>query len=426
MTTTALAMSAFRHARQGILLDPQSAPGYRILAQSASFLHRIESLVASNFGRQYQGIFWQNQAIHGFHHTLELNPNQPEVHEELASLQLQPAKPDLALGHMVQIFRVNGAYTTLSPTDPRYAQAVKSNLAQVTQLKRHVKQIEEAVLKAPASGGTWENALQAAMQGQCSGIALRVLEENRPQVAKNPQYQLLRIGLLSDVGRTEDALRQAESLENMLAPTDALAPQVRQIYALVSLAIGDNVQFEKLLRQESRLVAESALKSILDQAPLVAAPGIQLDLLPAAQGYIAYHALYQSPERWAMHEFMLAQSEMSTWHNDAAKTRLTAILEAEPNVSLRPLVAFYLELLTGQPQQPISPEMQAAMERAAAAAPKPATDTPPATPAAETPVQPTENPLPGKPCEPVQPPQPPEATSTEPVKTPAVPVSDPK
>ena len=421
MTTTALAMSAFRHARQGILLDPQSAPGYRILAQSASFLQRIESLVASNFGRQYQGIFWQNQAIHGFHHSLELNPNQPEVHEELASLQLQLAKPDLALGHMVQIFRVNGAYTTLSPTDPRYAQAVKSNLAQVTQLKRHVKQIEEAVLKAPTTGGTWENALQAAMQGQCSGIALRVLEENRPQVAKNPQYQLLRIGLLSDVGRTEDALRQAESLENMLAPTDAMAPQVRQMYALASLAIGDNVQFEKLLRQESRLVAESALKNILDQAPLVAYPGIQLDLLPAAQGYIAYHALYQSPERWTSHELMLAQSEMSTWHNEAAKTRLTAILEAEPNVSLRPLITFYLELLTGQPQQPISPEVQTAMDRAAAAAgaasPKPATDTSPAPPA--------EIPSPGQPTEPVRPPQPPAATPTDSVTIPAVPESTP-
>lgn len=429
LTTSALAMSAFRNARQGIILDPQSAPGYRMLALSANYLQRIEAIVVSSFGRQYQGVFWQTQAIHAFHHSLELNPHQPEVHEELAALQMQLAKPDLALGHMIQIFRITGAYTTLAPTDPRYAQAVKNNLAQVTQLKRHVKQVEEAVLKAPATGGTWETALQAAMQGQCSGIALRVLEENRPQVAKNPQYQLLRIGLLSDVGRTEDALRQAESLERMLAPTDALAPQVRQVYALACLAIGDNAQFEKLLRQESRLVAESAVRNILDQAPLVSAPGIQLDLLPASQGYIAYHALYQSPERWANHEYMLAQSEMSTWHNDEAKARLTAILEAEPNVSLRPLMTFYLGMLTGQSQQPISPEMQAAMDRAAAAAgvgsPKPATDSPPTTPTADAPVQPAKNPSPRNPPEPARPPQPPEATPTEPATLPAEPESEP-
>ena len=415
VTTMPLALLAFRHARQGIILDPQSAPGYRILGQSAMYLQRMDSMQMGRFGMQYQGNFWLNQALQAYHHALQLNPHQAEIHEELASLQMQLGKLDLALDHMKQVFRLKGVYTTLSPADPRYAQSVKQNSTAVTELKRHVKRVEEAVLKAPASGGTWKEALGAAVNGQCPGIALRVLEENRPEVAQNAEVQILQIGLLSDVGRTEDALRLSETLHNMIPQTEAevsqpMASQVRQLYARTCLANGDNAVMESAIRKESHLVAESTLRRVMEQAPLMTAAGIQLDLLPASQGYTAYQALYQAPETWASHEFMLAQSELSTWHNAAALARLKAILETEPNVSLRPLIAFYLELLTGKPLQPISPEQQALMERAAA--------TRSASSAAEAAKSPPVIGLPVAPAnsaevKPATPPAPPESTPLE-------------
>ena len=236
----------------------------------------------------------------------------------------------------------------------------------------------------------------------------------------------MQINLLTDVGRTDDAQQQAASLGNMIPKSGAdasqpMSSQIRFLYALASLANGDNMQMEQLIREESRLVSESSVRAVMDQAPLAVGPNIQLDLLPAAQGYTAYQALYQSPNRWANHEFMLAQSELSTWHNDLAEKRLKAILEAEPNVSLRPLICFYLEMLTGEPQQIASPEQQAAAAKAAAAAAQPAAPTTPTTgepavtPPVEAPVDPAATPAP------VNPPATPEPPSTPAVETPAAP-----
>ena len=424
MDTTALALSAYRHARQGIILDPQSVQGYRILGQSAMFLHRIESSIASDFRTPYRGNFWITQVLQSYHHLLQLNPDIAEVHEELASLQMQMGKPDLALEHLRQVYRLKGAYTTYALTDPQYEQSVKQNTKAVTELKRHVKTVEEAVLKAPLSGGDWKGSLDAAINGNCSGIALRVLEENRAEVAKDVRYQLLRLELLSVVGRTEDALQEAESLNTMFTKSpefNATQPlsvtQVRQMLALNGLAIGDNAQLETLFRKDSQLVAESTMRGVLEQVSLVSLPGIRLDLMPASQGATAYEALYLAPERWANVEFMLAQSELSTWHNAAAKTRLTALLEAEPNVSLRPLIALYLELLTGLPQQPFTPEQQAAMEREAARGPTPRIG-PAVAPAVGTPKTPPAKPLKTPDTNPTVPPPPPTATPSTPVKEP--------
>ena len=336
-------------------------------------------------------------------------------------------KRDLALIHMVQVFRLTGSYTTLPKADARHEQMSKANLAVVTELKRHVKKVTEAAMKDQADGGKWNKSLQTAMQGQCPGVALQYLEENRIEVAKDQQMQMLQAGLLVDVGRTEDALRQADALANMLPKTGpqaalSYAAEMRLMAAMTNLAIGDNAQLETLIGQNSRLMADSMLRSVLDQAPLAAGPSIQLDLLPASEGVTGYHALYQSPENWASDELMMAQSEMSTWHNEAAKTRLKAILESEPNVTVRPLIAFYLQMLTGEQQQPMSPEMQSAMEKAAAAAksaepekpaaavvpeegkpapatPEPATPepaTPVETPASEAPVPPATTPAPAE------------------------------
>ena len=432
LTTMALAMSALRHARQGIILDPQSARGYQLLAQSATFLYRIDSLLATNFRMQYPSSVWLNTALHAYQHALQLDPGNPSAHEDLAALQLPLGKRDLALNHMVQVFRLTGSYTTLPKADARHEEMSKANLAVVTELKRHVKKVTEAAMKDQADGGKWDKSLQTAMQGQCPGVALQYLEENRIEVAKSQQLQMLQAGFLADVGRTEDALRQADSLVNMLpksgpAAAQSYAVEMRLLAAMTNLAIGDNAQLETLIGLNSRLMSDAMLRNIMDQAPFAAGPSIQLDLLPASEGVTAYHALYQSPENWANDEMMIAQSEMSTWHNEAAKTRLQAILENQPNVSVRPLVAFYLQMLTGEQQQPMSPEMQSAMEKAAAAAQKAGPEKPAeegeledAKPAEATPVpaSPAATPDPEAPVPPVAPPVPPASPPAPPESTP--------
>ena len=376
-TATALALSALRHARQGIILDPQSAVGYNLLAHSAYNLYQTDVDLGANFGVAYPSNVWLYQALSAYQHSVQLDPGNATTREELATLLLKLQKRDLALNHMVELYHLTGNYSTLSPNDPRFKQVTQVNQNVVTELKRHVKKVTEAALKAKVDGGTWEKSLQEALNGQCPALALEYLEANRVEVAKKPQnervaLQKLQVGLLLDCGRNEDALQQAESLENMLPKSGPEAAQpfvteIRILTALANLSNGNNTRFEELIQMVSLASSESAVRGIVDQAPLAVAPSTQIDLLIPGEGVTAYNALYQAPNSLAGYELMLAQSELSAWHNQAAKTRLKAILENEPNVNQRALIAFYLELLTGEQQQPLTPEQQVIMEKAAAA-----------------------------------------------------------
>lgn len=376
-TTTALALSALRHARQGIILDPQSAVGYSLLAHAAHNLYQTDSELAANFGAPYPSNVWLYQALSAYQHSVQLDPGVASTHEELATLLLKLQKRDLALNHMVELYHITGNYTTLKPDDSRFKQVAKVNQNVVTELKRHVKKVTEAALKAKVDGGTWEKSFQEALNGQCPALALEYLEANRVDVAKKPPeeripLQKLQVGLLLDCGRTEDAVQQAESLENMLPKTgpeaaQPFATEIRILAALANLTNGNNTRFEELIQMVSQANSESAIRGLVDQAPLAVAPPAQIDLLIPGEGVTAYNALYQAANNRAGYELMLAQSELSSWHNDAAKARLKTILDEEPNVSQRALIAYYLELLTGERQQPFTPEQQSFMEKAAAA-----------------------------------------------------------
>ena len=399
-TTTALAMSALRHARQGIILDPQSAVGYSLLAHSAYNLYQTDIDLAANFGISNPSNVWLYQALSAYQYSVQLDPKVASTHEELATLLLKLQKRDLALNHLVELYHLTGNYTTLPPSDPRFNQANKVNQNVVTELKRHVRKVTEAALKAKVDGGTWEKSFQEALNGQCPALALEYLEANRVDVAKKPPneripLQKLQVGLLLDCGRAEDAVQQAESLENMLPKTgpeaaQPFATEIRLMTALANLTNGNNTRFEELIRMVLEANEESAIRSVVDQAPLAVAPPAQIDLLIPGEGVTAYNALYQAPNNRAGYELMLAQSELSGWHNDAAKTRLKTLLDEEPNVNQRALIAFYLELLTGERQQPLTPEQQAIMEKVAAAreAEEKANQQPDQkTPAAETPAE---------------------------------------
>ena len=401
-TNTALALSALRHARQGIILDPQSAVGYSLLAHAAHNLYQTDSDLAANFGVAYPSNVWLYQALSAYQHSVQLDPGVATIHEELATLLLKLQKRDLALHHMVELYHLKGHYTTLPESDPRFKQVTKVNQNVVTELKRHVKKVTEAALKAKVDGGTWEKSFQEALNGQCPALALEYLEANRVEVAKRPpneriQLQKLQVGLLLDCGRTEDAVQQAESLENMLPKTgpeaaQPLATEIRMLAALANLTNGNNTRFEELIQMVLQASAESAVRGLVDQAPLAVAPPAQIDLLIPGEGVTAFNALYQAANNRAGYELMLAQSELSGWHNDAAKARLQAILDEEPNVNQRALIAFYLELLTGERQQPFTPEQRAIMEKVEAAreAEEKASQSQPPTSETPTETQPAE------------------------------------
>lgn len=422
VASTALALSAFRHARSGIAADPQSAPAYRVMARAAQHLFQVESNIARTFNSQHSPDFWVYHALHAYHHALQIEPDSAEDHEGLAILQMSRGKYDLALQHFQQVYRLTGVYTTRLESDPLYKQDVKEKEKLVLDLKVHVRTTEDAVLKVPASGGTWDKAAGTALQGQCPGIALRVLEENRTKVAESLNFQVVRVSLLMDVGRTEDAIRDAAALNQVIPQSNAevgqpLAAEIRLLNALASLSVGDNSQTEKMLETESRIVAERSIQELLMQAPLASAVGLQLDLLPASQALVSVKAIGTTADRWASLQFMIAQSELSTGRNHAALARMQKVLEIEPDNLVRPVMAFYIQQMTGQECSPLSPGMMEMLKKEAEKNPKPQAGPAPVGPAPAGPAPATPT---GGPPAPTTTPTP-DAAPAVPPSTPATP-----
>ena len=422
VATASLALSAFRHARAGVAVDPQSAPAYRIMARSAHHLFQVEGNISRTFNSQHSPEFWVYHTLHAYHHALQIDPNTPEDHEGLALLQLARGKLDLALQHFQQIYRLTGVYTTRPESDPLYKQEVKDREKLVLDLKVHVRKTEDAVLKVPANGGTWDKAATTALQGDCPGIALRVLEENRTKVAESLNFQVVRIGLLMDVGRSEDAIKEANSLAQMIPQSSAevgqpLAGEIRVLNALASLSVGDNSQVDKLVETEARIVAESAVQELMSQAPMASAVSLQLDLLPASHSFVAAKAINTTADRWASLQLMIAQSELSTGRNRDALVRLQQLLDTEPDNLVRPVIAFYVQQLSGKECSPLSPAMLEMLKQASENAPKAPVGPAPMGPAPAGPA----------PAEPVAPsPAAPAAETPAPATPPSTPAAPPQ
>lgn len=374
VTTAALAVSSFRHARAGLVTNPQSAPAYRIMARSAQHLYQVERNIAGSYGVPHNPEFWFYHSLHAFHHALLIDPDVAEDHEALAIIHLSREKYDLALRHFQEVYRLMGRYTSRSEDDPLYKQDLKEKVDLVAKLKLHVRKAEEAVMNVPATGGTWDKALQVALQNQCPGIALRVLEENRTKVAEGLNFQILQVNLLMDVGRTEDALKEASSLSRVIPQNSAevgqpMATDIRLLNTLACLSVGDNNQAEKQLDTESVIVAERSVQDLLSQTPLAMAVALQIDLQAASEAMVSARAVNATADRWASLQFMIAQSELSTGRIRAAEERMKKIIEAEPDNLSRPVIAFYLQLLTGKECEPLSPSMLEALKRSMGNAP---------------------------------------------------------
>ncbi len=146
-------------------------------------------------------------------------------------------------------------------------------------------------------------------------------------------------------GRTEDAIKEANSLAQMIPQSSAevgqpLAAEIRVLNALASLSVGDNSQVDKLVETEARIVAESAIQ----ETAVASAAGVRrrssIGPASASQAFVTAKAFNTTADRWASLQLLIAQSELSTGRNRAALARLQLLLETEPDNVVRPWSRF--------------------------------------------------------------------------------------
>jgi hypothetical protein len=275
-------------------------------------------------------------------------------HAELGSLLLQQGRVDLARMHLQEVYRLSGQYSFLDKSQPGFKDAEKNGKEAIEQMTKHITQVETQIREQMKQGAARAEMVGFALQMQCPLLGLKLLEEDKTVITKSPELQIAHAQLLLTCGRLEEALTAMGSLIQMMPErgyeaSQPMGSELRNDYAMASLAIGDNIEAETRLRSEAELIQLRSVFELLDAPSTSARPALFKDLLPATQSLLGIQALVSVPDRWASTEFMMVQSELSTWRNGYAKDRLEKILKAEPNTSLRPMVEFYLTMLTGKP-----------------------------------------------------------------------------
>lgn len=357
--TVAYCQQVIRHARRGLAENPNSAETYMLLGEAYQGLWTVEGGVATNQLAVAAAERRFVQAVCALQHAAICRPDAAQPHATLVGLYLEHRDFDLALRHLDRLNELTGAYT-LTPRDADEFSATQQQAKRVrADLAAHLEQARVKV-EQESSGGL-EAEVRTALQYGTPGYALELLEEDLTLTVDNPalSQQYARLLLLS--GRTSDGLDQAERLLRMVEGTGALASGgagFRTEVALANLAADLYDRAAEVWEQSGREQLRTVFDSYLVSLPLVTTPGPQGDGWPIFQIMTAGESLGRWIPEWELTRWQIAMNELESGQNRAATKTLEQVLESNPRSLLRPQIALYLTLLTGQavPSQLPGPE----------------------------------------------------------------------
>jgi tetratricopeptide (TPR) repeat protein len=385
----ALPILMVRGARRAVAENPLDAESYKVLMYANETLRGFQEDYWAGFQRSpLRERLRQTQLVASAYHVVQLQPDNPEFHENLAKIYLQKNFFDLALDHLQQAYKAREARLAsgqYGPRTPKEKEAALKNyreknvdsLEQTVRL-RLAKYKEDSDKLPPLQKVT--NALHLRFQefGEKGkeetplGLgkkALEVLLEIDQKSLKEEEqlpYLVRRFDLLLDTGRVDivaDDLKH-ENVRNALPPV-----LLAQYELFAAGAVGDYIAMDEALalieqqqREGIRLVGEEIKRRRTRCAPsMVLAP-----LQHCATGLIA-GVTQTLPTHWRLNESLL---HLSKAHNDLFNTKTlrgivaleagdtndareifqTTLREAgsEHFFSDRPIARRYLDLLNQQ------------------------------------------------------------------------------
>jgi len=405
---TALIMLGIRHARRGLVNEPNSADAYQALSACYLGLGEMERLLDPS-GGSLTGALRARQALSSLYHAAKCNPDDATTQMTLFQVLYSGGKTDLAVLHLQEVDRINGALTLTNDNSEQAKKEDETNRKSLADLVKRIDDARKELRLSLASDTSRLEVVQSALNRGLPGEALKLLEEDQTVVAQNSTVQFLMADLLLDAGRIEDAVNLLESMAGvMLQQSPAVTTRWRSATAVANIAAGNYERARTLLEDDAKAATEMRLQSTLGMSP---APGQvpSLSTAPFAHGTedlldarsltratILTDLLYSFPQQWGRDQFLLATCDLEDGRNLAALARFQQLLERDPESELRGIVAFYDSAMTGRIPQLFTPSQEipiwndliaqdpAAPE--AAAAPQP--DAQPATPAAPAAAEP--------------------------------------
>lgn len=391
----ALMTLAMRHARQGIVEDPNHPLPYRVLRSACFSLSQLEREVAALGGAEALQDLRMKQVLAAAYHAARAGGRDVDDLVALMQIQRMLQKFDLCRDTLLEILeRPQGEAALLRAYGDDF-----DSRGLLDQLEIHVARVEEQLKQGRTGETPRESLAAAAAQAGCPGLAIRILDEDLTELAGNPTLQLLHASLAAETGRTQESWDEYESMEQFLprgTVPRAMTPLMsrwRNDTADANLTAGDPDRAVRLWGADQATQLRSGVQGLLQQPFAGTISPMQLDLWSGMEARLAYSALIEVPEAWASLQLKRAFVEIEAGHLEAARKLLEELLATHPEVSRRSLVVFYLNMMSDTFHDPLPPSDWIPVE--GIFAPDAAEDSEEVTPAPMPPTgRPTPPPLP--------------------------------
>jgi tetratricopeptide (TPR) repeat protein len=210
----------------------------------------------------------------------------------------------------------------------------------VEQARKKLQEIIDAVVGRAGPERDPRKLVQGYVQQQCLLRALTELEEGRETLKGDLPFERLRIELLLETGRIEEAYEAAGSFASQAE--QARLPDWADLVAKVNLVFGDWPGAVERWQKAADDAESQSLNAVL----LSLAPHRNNAPWPITTTYSMLDFLYERPESIANLRMNVALARLEEGQVEQARTLFHDVLATNPDTLNRPLVAFYLRLLS--------------------------------------------------------------------------------
>lgn len=313
-----LAHLVIRTANEGLVDNPQSATGHRILGSAYEILERLETEIAGTFGGVAPDTRRFYQAISAYSQALVIEPNDPGSLLRLIDLYYRKNKTDLALRAVKDYRQLIDQNTNARRATTQREQGFEELSSTLIQTVDGASQQVDSLLQ------TDQDRLQIAIfayhEFGCVLKALEVLQSAGGEIGQLSGVKKLQALFLLEAGRPQAAF---ESITKLAKTGYA---QWRTPAAFTSLAKADYARAVSLWSTAADEMQTGRITQI--QPTLSANTSIRTEVAIAL--------------------FNVALCHLETGETKLAVKALHQTLNVMPETEFRPLIGFYLATLTGE------------------------------------------------------------------------------
>lgn len=343
----AMALLAIRKANEGLGEVPDQAAAFHVLGEAYSFLSQIEANILREQGVNIPNELRFNQALAAYYQATLLEPNHANLRFGFMTLLQRFNRIDLALREAKEFERI---VVSADGDDPATDELLNRVIGLKEQWLSRQEVLSEQIEKALESGAKPIELAQQVYQGGFVLEALKLLDSDLVAVREAPQAQAFRGLVLFESGQLETAYSQFEyeSSNNFSA--------WRTPAAYCRLAHGEYDQATGLWKQLLEFGQQSVVSNLTLSLPLIQSPlhiAGYSNVWPVQHVASVSDALYRWRDEQSQLLWNTAMMQLESGKPHIATKTLKGLLEANPDTNLRPLLRFYLFVLT---EELIDPE----------------------------------------------------------------------